>query len=421
MSTTDLERRHMRVMDGPMVARPSGALADHRHRVLSAPETLGLTVEVATTADDLLALKPDYERVLRVSQNKLPFALHDWHVAWCNQFLKAGKRVRTQRLFHVMRDAQCRCVGIVPLILTRRTIGPIKVDTLDLVGADPGITEIRAPLIEPGFEARVAWAVQRELATMRSADWVQWSGISGAFGEALAVGAELSWEEPLLDYVLDLPPTWEMLRATLKRNIHESIRHGYNSLRRDGIEFELRIAKDPAAVNEALESFFALHTQRANLTGTVKHGNVFTTESSRSFLREVCGRLSERGMVRLFQLVIHGEVVAARLGFVVQDSLYLYYSGYDLRWADYGVMTTTLVETIKYAIAERLATVNFSTGKDVSKTRWGVREIQCERAVQVRRSSLSRFAWAAFKRAREEGARSSWLGKLSRPAARDWA
>jgi len=411
----------MRVMDGPMVARPSGALADHRHRVLSAPETLGLTVEVATTADDLLALKPDYERVLRVSQNKLPFALHDWHVAWCNQFLKAGKRVRTQRLFHVMRDAQCRCVGIVPLILTRRTIGPIKVDTLDLGGADPGITEIRAPLIEPGFEARVAWAVQRELATMRSVDWVQWSGISGAFGEALAVGAELTWEEPLLDYVLDLPPTWEMLRANLKRNIRESIRHGYNSLRRDGIEFELRIAKDPAAVNEALESFFALHTQRANLTGTVKHGNVFTTESSRSFLREVCGRLSERGMVRLFQLVIHGEVVAARLGFVVQDSLYLYYSGYDLRWADYGVMTTTLVETIKYAIAERLATVNFSTGKDVSKTRWGVREIQCERAVQVRRSSLSRFAWAAFKRAREEGARSSWLGKLSRPAARDWA
>lgn len=407
-------------MDGPTVARPSGALADHRRRVLSAPESLGLTVEVATTADELLALKPDYERVLRVSQNKLPFALHEWHVAWCNQFPKAGKRVRTQRLFHVMRDAQRRCVGIVPLILTRRTIGPIKVDTLDLVGADPGITEIRGPLIEPGFEARVAWAVQRELATMRSVDWVQWSGISGAFGEALAVGAELTWEEPLLDYVLDLPPTWEMLRANLKRNIRESIRHGYNSLKRDGIEFELRIAKDPAAVNEALEPFFALHAQRANLTGTVKHGNVFTTESSRSFLREVCGGLSERGMVRLFQLVIHGEIVAARLGFVVQDSLYLYYSGYDHRWADYGVMTTTLVETIKYAIGERLATVNFSTGKDVSKTRWGVREIQCARAVQVRRSRLSRFAWAAFKRAREEGARSSWLGKLSRPAARDW-
>jgi CelD/BcsL family acetyltransferase involved in cellulose biosynthesis len=249
---------------------------------------------------------------------------------------------------------------------------------------------------------------------------VQWSGISGAFGEALAVDTELAWEEPLLDYVLDLPPTWEMLRANLKRNIRESIRHSYNSLRRDGIDFELRIAQDPTAVKEALEPFFALHAQRASVTGTVTHGNAFATERSRSFLRDVCGRMAERGMVRLFQLAIHGEIVAARLGFIVQDSLYLYYSGYDPRWADYGVMTTTLVETIKYAIGERLATVNFSTGNDVSKTRWGVREVQYARAVQVRRSRLSQFAWAAFKRAREEGARPSLLGKLSRAAARDW-
>jgi CelD/BcsL family acetyltransferase involved in cellulose biosynthesis len=419
----------MRVMDGgPTVARPSATTVRHQRAtrtdslngVLSASETLGLTVEVATTADELLALKPDYDRLLLVSQNKLPFAMHEWHVAWCNHFLKAGKRVRIQRLFHVVRDAERRCVAIVPLMLTRRTIGPVKVDTLDLIGADPGITEIRAPLIEPGFESRVAWAVQRALATMRSVDWVQWSGISGAFGEALAVGAELAWEEPLLDYVLDLPATWEMLRANLKRNIRESIRHSYNSLKRDGIEFELRIAQDPAAVNEALEPFFALHALRARLAGTVKHGNVFAAECSRSFLREVCGRLAVRGMVRLFQLVINGEIVAARLGFVVQDSLYLYYSGFDPRWAEYGVMTTTLIETIKYAVGERLATVNFSTGKDVSKTRWGVREIQYARAVQVRRSRLSQFAWAGFKRARKEGARPSLLGRLTRPAARDW-
>jgi CelD/BcsL family acetyltransferase involved in cellulose biosynthesis len=393
---------------------------DSSNGVLSARETLGLTVEVATTADQLFALKADYDRVLRVSQNKLPFALHEWHVAWCNQFLGSSKRIRGQRLFHVVRDAERRCVAIVPFIQTRRTIGPLKIDTLDLVGADPGITEIRMPLIEPGFEARVAWAVQRELDTMRSVDWVQWSGISGAFGEALAVDTELAWEEPLLDYVLDLPPTWEMLRANLKRNIRESIRHSYNSLRRDGIDFELRIAQDPTAVKEALEPFFALHAQRASVTGTVTHGNAFATERSRSFLRDVCGRMAERGMVRLFQLAIHGEIVAARLGFIVQDSLYLYYSGYDPRWADYGVMTTTLVETIKYAIGERLATVNFSTGNDVSKTRWGVREVQYARAVQVRRSRLSQFAWAAFKRAREEGARPSLLGKLSRAAARDW-
>ena len=46
-----------------------------------------------------------------------------------------------------------------------------------------------------------------------------------------------------------------------------------------------------------------------------------------------------------------GQIVAMRLGFVVDDSLYLYYSGYDPLWARYSVMTTTVAEALKYAIA----------------------------------------------------------------------
>jgi hypothetical protein len=34
-------------------------------------------------------------------------------------------------------------------------------------------------------------------------------------------------------------------------------------------------------------------------------------------------------------------------------------------------MTTTVVETLEYAIREGMASVNLSTGTDASKTRWG--------------------------------------------------
>jgi CelD/BcsL family acetyltransferase involved in cellulose biosynthesis len=389
-------------------------------RVLSAGSTLGLTVELATTAEQLAALKSDYQQVLQSSSNRLPFALHEWLLAWCDHFLESRLQLRSQRHFYVVRDEQHRCVAIVPLILTRRAIGPIKISSLDLVGADPGLTEIRGAIICPGFETPVAWVIQRELAKLRSVDWVRWSSINGTFGDALAVGVNLTYERPVRDYILDLPPTWELLRAKLKRNIRESIRHSYNALKRDGISFEFRIAETAAEIDGALNRFLALHEMRANMKGTVAHRNIFRHERMRNFFMDICGRLAPLGAVRLFQLVIGGEVVAARVAFVVHDSLYLYFSGFDPKWADYAVMTTTLVEAIKYALQRQMKTVNFSIGPDISKSRWGVREVRLVRAVAVSPSPLSQLAWAGFNLASEDGPKSSLLGKLSRPAARDW-
>ena len=386
----------------------------------SARVALGLSVEVITSREQLLTLRSDYEQILASSNNKLPFALHDWHVLWCDHFLESRLQLQSQPRFYIVRDADQCCVAIVPFIRTRRSIGPIKITSLDLVGADPGLTEIRGAIIHPGYEARVAAVMQRELATLSDIDWIRWSNINGAFGDALATGARLTWEKPVLDYILDLPPTWEALRAGLKRNIRESIRHSYNALKRDGITFEFKVAETAAEVNAGLERFFALHDMRANLRGTVAHRNAFSSERLRCFFRDICDRLAPQGAVRLFQLVIGGEVVAARAAFVVQDSMYLYFSGFDPKWADYAVMTTTLVEAVKYALNQRMKTINFSIGHDVSKSRWGVRETQLACAVAVRQSHFSRLAWSGFSLATHDGAKPTILSKLFRPATRDW-
>jgi CelD/BcsL family acetyltransferase involved in cellulose biosynthesis len=386
----------------------------------SAEESTDLTIQIVTTMEELLAVQSDYERLHRATGNTLPFALHDWHVEWCNQFLYAERQTNIRPMIHVVRNREQACVAIVPLILTLRTLGPLTVASVDLLGADPAITEIRTPLVERGYETRVAWLVQRSLAKLPSLDWVQWRGIGGAFEEALAVGAELQWQDPLLSYVLDLPPTWDLLRARLKRNIRESIRHCYNSLARDGLKFNFHVVDAPHAVDEALQRFFALHALRANQSGTVAHPNHFASEVSRRFLRQLCARFARRGALRLFQLAIGEEIVAVRIGFVVGNSLYLYYSGYDTRWSKYGVMTTTLVEAIKYAISQGYSSANLSPGKDVSKTRWGPREIAFTNATQVAPSKLSRLAWRLYLRARSRRFPFTHLTGLSRLTRRSW-
>jgi len=71
-----------------------------------------------------------------------------------------------------------------------------------------------------------------------------------------------------------------------------------------------------------------------------------------------------------FQLSIGEEVVASRLGMLVGDNMYLYYTGYDLRWRKYSIMTTLLAEILKWSFGNGVAVANLSTGTDVSKTRW---------------------------------------------------
>jgi CelD/BcsL family acetyltransferase involved in cellulose biosynthesis len=379
----------------------------------------GLTVQVAEDPEALQSLRPDYERLHHLTGNTLPFALHEWHTAWCAHFLAAHKHIRSRMMIHAVRDQAGYCVGIVPLVRTSRGIGPLRITSIELLGADPALTEIRAPLIAPGYELRTARALHQSLLSRGCFHWIQWDGVGMELAEALATtaGAPLRWQRPLLDYVLDLPPTWDELRSRLKRNIRESIRHCYNSLKREGLGFELRVAHEPPQITEALGRFFRLHALRAARRDTIRHPDCFAGSVARGFLLEVCERLAQRGAARIFELLINGEVVASRIGFVVGSSLYLYYSGYDPRFSRYGVMTTTLVEAIKHAIAGGLNAVNLSVGTDDSKCRWAPRAVAFAQAVQTSPSYFGRVAWEIYRCAR---ASPSAVPSFARFAQRVW-
>lgn len=353
-----------------------------------------LQLETVTTVQGLEALDEEYERLNRVTDNGLPFALCEWHSSWCRQWLNCSRRVQDALAIHVMRDRTGVCVAIIAMLRSVRTLGPLRVCSLNMLGPDPALSEIHPLLIEPGFEVPAAATIQQHLAAMPDWDWVNWTGLSPRFAEALGRHTELAWFEPQRDYVIDLPPSWEQLRARLKRNIRESLRHCYNSLKREGLEFRLAVHTEEADIAGALERFFELHTLRAQLEGTASHPDRFRHERSREFLRDVCARLAARKIARVFELDVGGQVVASRIGFVVGHTLYMYYSGFRPSWAKYSVTTTILAEAIKYAIACGLTSVDLSPGRIVSKTRWSPREVAYGHAVQFRGGR--RTHWARF-------------------------
>jgi CelD/BcsL family acetyltransferase involved in cellulose biosynthesis len=376
-------------------------------------------VDTIRSVAGIAALRADYDRLSRVASNKLPFALHEWHVAWCEHFLNCNPRIREEALFYVVRNLERECVALVPFVICKRMLGPLKIVSVNFLGADPAITEIRAPLIEPGYEKITAHAVQDLLAKEGAWDWVDWTDISDAFANSLDT-QQLHWQPGLSAYVLDLPSTWPEFRSGLKRNIRESLRHCYNSLKRDGHRFECIVIDRPEDIGDALDEFLRLHAMRANYRASVIHPERFSSKVSRDFLYSVCRQLAARGAVRIFQLRINSKIVATRIGFVVDDSLYLYYSGFDPQWARYSVMTTTVAEAIKYAIAQGLATVNLSPTNDISKARWGPREVTYRSAYQQGARLHSGLVHRAYLKARSAEGIQSWILQRLIPARRTW-
>ena len=397
-----------------------GALVPGERVGTAAPCSEPTIAEVIVSLEGIRALTPDYEYLYRVTGNTLPFATQEWHLAWCEHLLNRSARAPQQPLFCVLRRLEGTCVAIVPLILTRRRLGPLQVAAVGLVGADPALTEIRNPLVAPGYERAAVRAVHERLATIGGWDWIQWSGVSAALAEALSLEVSPQWYQTLDDYVLDLPSAWPEFRATLRRNVRESLRHCYNSLRRDGHGFEFVVARDRVEVRWALYRFLQLHTLRANMSWGPVHPDRFASHSLQAFLYGVCDQLAARDAVRVFQLRIANAIVASRVGFVTGDSLYLYYSGFDPAWARYSVMTTTVAETLRYSIASGLKSVNLSLTGEQSKLRWHPRQVDFYSCLVHRHSVRSRLACGAYRVALSGNSAPRRLLKQLLQSRRDW-
>jgi CelD/BcsL family acetyltransferase involved in cellulose biosynthesis len=364
-----------------------------------------LTIQLVTSFEGLLDLQAEWLGLETSAGAELPFQTWEWAVAWWQHLREDNRGVRDQLRVCVVRDADEQVVAIAPLILTERpSFGPVRLRQIQFMGADPNITEIRGMLCRPELEHECCLLLRAYFAgAVDEWDWISWEGLCPSVDDTsdqpgLVPGSEKS------TFVLSLPTDWESMKAQLGRNVKESLRKCYNSLRRDGLTSTLEVLAEPSEVVSGLDDFFRLHTERASRTDTVHHANVFASEQARAFLSDVCQRLAVRGVARLFRLRVNGRVVAVRIGFQMGHQLYLYYSGWDSAYGRYSVMTTLLAEIVKYAIAAGMTSVNLSTGNDVSKTRWRPREVVYRSGVEIAPRVSARAHYSGFRAVQSVGA-----------------
>lgn len=337
---------------------------------------MALIIDTIETSEGLDALGPEWEALEKHATPRLPFHTFLWSKLWFENFAESGSAVRDRLSVRALRTTRGELVAVAPFVITERpSRGPLRARILQPMGADPYVTEVRGVLCHPDHEdeAFVTLAAQLRL-EHRQWDWFELGGVRQGSKAHQALAGKLSAEitDDVPDFFLALTPTWEEFKAGLSRNMKESLRKAHNAPKRDGLDLQLRVM---TTAGESVERFLALHAARATATDTVFHTDVFQSSQAKGFLRAYTTALAARGELFVFELVSAGEVVASRLGFLLGDALYLYFSGYRLDMARYSVMTRTVAEAIQWAIGRGLKTVNLSTGMDVSKTRWNPTEV----------------------------------------------
>jgi CelD/BcsL family acetyltransferase involved in cellulose biosynthesis len=172
------------------------------------------------------------------------------------------------------------------------------------------------------------------------------------------------------EYVLDIRAPWESFKATRSRNMKEALRKCYNAPRRHQIYPNFEAVDIPHGIMAHLPDFFKLHRLRADQLTGIRHPDYFSSHRARSFLIACIQGFVDTKPI-FFLLRDGSEVIAARLGFVANKSLYLYFSGVDPQYAYLSVGTRLVAEIIQFAQKHGLEKIHLSTGKDSSKLRWG--------------------------------------------------
>lgn len=240
-----------------------------------------LKVQTRRLAEDFAALAPEWDAIAAAQTIRTPFQTAAWGRLWWKHYRRDSTHVRDELCLYTMRDSTDALIAVAPMMITHRPARlPIRTRELQFLGADSNVTEIRGMICRPGAENAALDALLRHLASQTDWDWIQWRGVPNTQGPLIPSFRKSRW---LTDFYIDLPPSWDELRANLPRNTKEALRKCYNSLSRDNHVFTIDILATPDEIKPALQRLLGFHSLRAKQEGTTHHPDVFASTEARGF------------------------------------------------------------------------------------------------------------------------------------------
>ena len=382
-----------------------------------------LSVTLTHNANSLNALHPEWDDLLESSPAASIFLTLEWLATWWEVY-QPGR----QLWLLLARDNQSRLVGAAPLMLCRRSVGPLQWRELLFLSAEEGLGDPDHVdfLIASGWTEPVIRGFWDELAS-RHSEWdvLNLTGLrrdSPVLAYAPELGVEAIHEVgEACPYIL-LPDSWETYaQEALSRDHRKGIgRYGRRLEQEMGARSAYHEVASEIEIDQMVDTLIAFRRQYAYLNHLP---DFFGTPQAVMFHKRLAKRLLERGWLHAYYLTIEGRMAAWVYDFKYKGVAYGYQTGYDPQWSHYSPGRLIIAYSIRKAIEQGLHKYDMLRGDEAYKVGWA-KQLQTDVNLRViaslqaqakmRQLEAIRRLWKAVKVALPAG----WRARIRQATAK---
>ncbi|HYO75878.1 MAG TPA: GNAT family N-acetyltransferase [Thermoanaerobaculia bacterium] len=355
-----------------------------------------MNIEVVEQYTALARMREEWEELHSDSATDSVFASWTWCDAWLRHF---GTQ---EKLWLVTaRDDANRLIGIAPLALRTVHVRPLPQRYLQFIGSS-------APLEHFDFilrRGRESEALPAMLAAVQRAkfDVLELANIvphSPSLPILRDSGVPFTVIEDHVAPVLALPADMDGVLARQDKKKSERARYYMRRIERDYPgRWACEVVKSDC-VNPAFDELIQVHQSQWVGRG---HAGAFGDAALTAFYRDVAQRLCDRGWLRMYRLVVDGQLVSANLAIVYRDRFLHFVNGTDYSVPVQSPGVVLHYNMIERSIAEGVREYDFMWGEESYKYDWGAERrvdltLTWARSPRARLLKQARRVWRAVRR-----------------------
>lgn len=326
-----------------------------------------ISIDVYKDTSAFMVLEPEWNALVDRSETSTPFQRIEFQRVWWAHLGEGELRVLAAR------DEKSVLVGLASIYVSHdlvlRWVGGEEIaDYLDVIASHQEMQAVR--------EAVFRWIAGTDAPLWTQAQFSNIPEWSGTPSHWLSLSQSLGWRasvEPLdVCPILQLPRSFNdylvQVGGKQRREIRRKMR------RASAADVDWYIVEDSGALEVAAEAFLDLMA-----TSSIDKA-AFLTPKMRAAILEIFLQSNAAGWFRLCFLEVEGEKVAAYAYFSLNDTLYLYNSGYDLNV--YGALSpgsVLLTYLVRHAIETGHTAFDFMQGDEAYKYKFGGQDVEVMR------------------------------------------
>jgi CelD/BcsL family acetyltransferase involved in cellulose biosynthesis len=316
-------------------------------------------VEVLTDADQLEALKPEWDALLAASARPRPSLMHEWMTTSSRHFGNGNPPFAV-----CLRDGG-KLVAIAPFReVTRRLAGLPVMRRLEFAVE---VADCRDLIVKSGAEWRAVETLLEWLKTdCRRWDLLRLRGLcsrspTSSFLPLQAAQAGLAactfGTQSCAN--LDLPPSMDDFLREMpgRRRRNAYVRYGRKLVREHG-QPVLRVLSGSEVTQADLDRLCELHRSGWAARG----GSCVLDVRFHDFLAELSRAAAPKGQPVVAFLQLEDREVAGHYGFLLNGRFFLYVVGFDSAYASYSIGAQGLLALIEYGIEQGWSEIDLMKG-----------------------------------------------------------